>query len=92
LETFSQDFRAEFSRHGKVRLLIHMPKIPSTESGAIWEDLKLSRYRDNTERYAIVGDSAQPEWGTKVGDVLIGGEVRHFESSREEEAWRWIRA
>jgi hypothetical protein len=27
-------------------------------------DLKLSRYRDNIERYAIVGDSALLEWGT----------------------------
>jgi SpoIIAA-like len=91
-EAFSEEFRAEISRHGKVRLLIHVSEIPSMESGAMWEDLKLSRYRDDIERYAIVGESALLEWGTKLGDVLIGGEVRHFDPSREEEAWRWIRA
>ena len=91
-EAFSQEFRAEISRHGKVRLLIHVPEVPSMESGAMWEDLKLSRYRNDIERYAIVGESAPLEWGTKLGDVLIGGEVRHFDPSREEEAWRWIRA
>ena len=91
-EAFSQEFRAEISRHGKVRLLIHVPEVPNMESGAMWEDLKLSRYRDDIERYAIVGESALLEWGTKLGDVLIGGEVRHFDPSREEEAWRWIRA
>ena len=91
-EAFSQEFRAEISRHGKVRLLMHVPEIPSMESGAMWEDLKLSRYRNDIERYAIVGESALLEWGTKLGDVLIAGEVRHFDPSREEEAWRWIRA
>ena len=91
-EAFSQEFRAEISRHGKARLLIHVSEIPSMESGARCEDLKLSRYRDDIERCASVGESALLEWGTKLGDVLIGGEVKHFDPSREEEAWRWIRA
>jgi hypothetical protein len=40
----------------------------------------------------VVGDNALLEWGDELGDVLIGGEVRHFDPSRYEEAWRWLRA
>ncbi len=90
LEAFSEEFRAKISRYGKVRLLVHVPETPSMESGAVWEDLKLSRYRDDIERYAIVSESDLLERGTKLGDVLIDGEVRHFDPSRDEEAWRWI--
>jgi hypothetical protein len=39
-----------------------------------------------------VSDSAIFEWTEKIVDAFVGGEVRHFEDSRYEEAWRWLRS
>ena len=61
------------------------------EPGALLEDLKLTPYANDLERHAIVGDSSFVAWAEKLGGALISGEVKHFEDSRYEEAWNWIR-
>jgi hypothetical protein len=43
-------------------------------------------------RDAIVSDSTLIEWAQKIGALFIGGEVRHFEDSQYEEAWRWLQS
>jgi hypothetical protein len=39
-----------------------------------------------------VSDSNLFEWTAKIAEAFIGGEVRRFEDSRYEEAWRWVRS
>jgi len=39
-----------------------------------------------------VSDSNLLEWTSKIAEAFIGGEVRRFEDSRYEEAWRWLRS
>ena len=88
----SEDFKSAIAEHGGVRLLIRMPEVPKAELGALWEDLKLLPYAKDVERYAIVGDNSMLAWGEKLADPVFAGEVKHFESSRTEEAWRWLRS
>ena len=92
VRTISEEFKAAVAEHGKVRALVRMRRIPCMGLGAWVEDLKLTPYAKDVERYAIVSDSALFDWAAKIGDAFTGGEVRHFEDSRYEEAWRWLRS
>ena len=56
------------------------------------EDFNLTPYAKDVERYAIVSDSNLFDWTAKIGEAFIGGEVKRFEDSRYEEAWRWLRS
>lgn len=88
----SEEIKAAVAEHGKIRLLIRMNEVPKMGLGALAEDLKLAPYAKNLERYAIVSDSAPVEWAEKLGDIFISGEVKHFEDSQYEEAWRWVQS
>jgi hypothetical protein len=89
-EALSKEFKVVIAKYDKARLLLRMNEIPRMELGAVAEDLKLAPYAGEIERYAIVGDSAVVEWVEKLGGSLISGEVKHFEDSQYEEAWRWV--
>ena len=92
VRTISEAFKAAVAEHGKVSALVRMRRIPSMELGAWVEDFKLAPYAKDVERYAIVSDSNLFEWPAKIGEAFIGGEVKRFEDSRYEEAWRWLRS
>ena len=87
-----EEFKAAIAEHGKVRVLIQMRRIPRMGLAAWVEDFKLTPYAKGVERYAIVSDSNLFEWTSKIAEAFIGGEVRRFEDSRYEEAWRWVRS
>jgi hypothetical protein len=92
VQTLSEEFKAAIAEHGKVRVLVQMRRIPRMELAAWVEDFKLTPYAKDVERYAIVSDSNLFEWTSKIAEAFIGGEVRRFEDSRYEEAWRWLRS
>ena len=92
VRTISEEFKAAVAEHGKVRVLVRMRRIPRMGLGARAEDFKLTPYARDVERYAIVSDSNLFEWTAKIGEAFIGGEVKRFEDSRYEEAWRWLRS
>ena len=88
----SEEVKEVVAEHGKVRLLVRMNEIPNVGLGALTERLKLAPYVSDIERYAIVGDVSLLEWAQSLGDALISGEIKHFEDSQYEEAWRWVQA
>jgi SpoIIAA-like len=92
VRTLSEEFKAAIAEHAKVRVLVRMRRIPRMELAAWVEDFKLTPYAKDVERYAIVSDSNLFEWTSKIAQAFIGGEVRRFEDSRYEEAWRWLRS
>ena len=92
VRTLSEEFKAAIAEHGKVRVLVRMRQIPRMELTAWVEDFKLTPYAKDVERYAIVSDTNLFEWTSKIAEAFIGGEVRRFEDSRYEEAWRWVRS
>lgn len=87
---FAEEFEAAIERHGKARLLVYIPELPILTPSALWEDLKLIRCRNDIERYAVVSDSSVLEWTSKLADALSTGEVRQFDTSQYEDAWRWL--
>ena len=92
VRTLSEEFKAAIAKHGKVRVLVRMRRIPRMGLGAWVEDFKLTPYAKDVERYAIVSDTNFSEWASKIAEAFIGGEVRRFEDSRYAEAWRWVRS
>lgn len=92
VRTLSEEFKAAIAEHGNVRVLIRIHRIPRMGLAAWVEDFKLTPYAKDVERYAIVSDSNIFEWTSKIAEAFIGGEVRRFEDSRYEEAWRWVRS
>jgi hypothetical protein len=92
VRTLSEEFKAAIAEHGKVRVLVRMRQIPRMELAAWVEDFKLTPYAKDVERYAIVSDTNLFEWTSKIAEAFVGGEVRRFEDSRYEEAWRWVRS
>lgn len=91
-ENLAGEFKTVVAEHGKVRLLLHMNEVPNMALSTMAEDLKLAPYATDIERYAIVGDSTVVEWAENLGGSFIAGEVKHFEDSQYEEAWRWVQA
>ena len=92
VENLSREVKEVVAEHGKARLLVRMNEIPSVGLGALAERLKLAPYVSDIERYAIVGDVSLLEWAQSLGDALISGEIKHFEDSQYEEAWRWVQS
>jgi hypothetical protein len=92
VRTLSEEFKAAIAEHGKVRVLVQMRRLPRMGLAAWVEDFKLTPYAKDVERYAMVSDSNLFEWTSKIAEAFIGGEVRRFEDSRYEEAWRWVRS
>lgn len=91
-DNLAEEFKSVVAEHGKVRLLLRMNEVPNVTRGTMVEDLKLAPYANGIERYAIVGDSAVMGWAETLGDAAISGEIKHFEDSQYEEAWRWVQA
>ncbi len=91
-DNLAEEFKTVVAEHGKVRLLLRMNEVPNITLSTMAEDLKLAPYANDIERYAIVGDSTTVEWVEKLGGSLIAGEVKHFEDSRYQEAWRWVQS
>lgn len=88
---FADEFAAAIARHGKVRLLVYLPELPWLDPVALWENLKLARYRNDLDRYALVSDSPVIELSSRFVDILSAGDVRQFGTARLDEAWDWLR-
>lgn len=77
VRTISEEFKAAVAEHGKVRALVRMRRIPRMGLGAWVEDLKLTPYARDVERYAIVSDGDLFDWAAKIGGGVHrrGGEA-----------------
>lgn len=76
-------------RHDKVRILIEMEDCQGWDIGAAWDNLKFGFQHDHQcERCAVVGEKKWQKWMTKLAKPFFN--VRYFDPSQREEAWRWI--
>jgi len=61
------------------------------EMKAMWEDAKFGmQHRSDFAKIAIVGGPQWVQWGVKVGERFIDGEVRTFAPEELEEALIWV--
>ena len=50
----------------------------------------LVRFRDDIDRYAVVGDNRLYDAMASVADKFMDMEIRHFSLDDEQEAWNWL--
>ena len=87
------EFTAE-KNHGHMRLLVKLDKEASTqELYKIWEEAKHGlNHHDDYERIAIVGNL--PEWfelNKIMHSFFDNAEIREFDESHIDDAWRWVK-
>ena len=62
------------------------------ELGALWEDAKFGlKHKNDFERVGVVGASRWMDWGVRIGDRLMDGELRTFPSEQADAAWTWVK-
>ena len=77
---------------GSVRLLFSFDNLRKVTPEAIWEDLKFTtRYKDDIERVALVGNGALEAWISTAFDPVLRLEVKHFDKEEADQAWEWLR-
>jgi len=78
----------------KVRCLFLMTEeFHGWELGAAWDDAKFGvQHRNDSEKVAVVGGPRWVEWATKLGALIMSGEVKTFSSGQLEEAWDWVKS
>jgi hypothetical protein len=88
LDHLSRVIRREHS----VCLLIKLPEEPEhTELVALNDKLRFFRdHADRIERYALVTSKRSLKWASRAANVLSPMDVRPYELSEEEAAWRWL--
>jgi len=90
-EHFVPAVDAAVASHGKVRLLAHFTDFHGWDLHALWDDIKFSTTHCNKiDRVALVGDKRWEEWMAKVCKPFTMAQVRYFDASRIEEAWKWL--
>lgn len=79
-------------REQSVCLLVKLPEEPEhTQLAALNERLRFFRdHADRIERYALVTSKTSLKWASRAAHVLSPMEVRPYELSEEDEAWRWL--
>lgn len=80
--------------YGPVRILFEMaPEFDGWTPGALWEDVRFDLTQNQQmTRAAMVGDERWEEALTKLAQPFAHAEVRYFDLSEREEAWRWLRS
>jgi hypothetical protein len=87
-----REIRRVLDEHGKVRLLLHLGDLAIPELKAALEDLKLTpQYVKDVERLAVIGHESWHDWLAKATRLFTRGEVRYFDASDLDEAWRWVK-
>lgn len=76
-----------------IRVLCEIEDFDGAELEAVWEDLKFGlRHFSDIERMALVGREKWLEWAASLGNhFLMKTDLRFFELSRVDEAWKWLR-
>ena len=77
----------------KPALVIFMGAFKGYESaGAIWADMKVdARHANDFSRVAMISDRKWIEWGTKTANLVMGTELKWFDTDDREAAVTWAR-
>ncbi|MHC4937961.1 MAG: SpoIIAA family protein [Planctomycetota bacterium] len=81
-------------QHAKVRVLLDCDEdFRGWEPQALWDDAKFGiQHRDQFERLALVGGSLMAQWGVKVANHFVKGELKTFDEGEFDPAWAWLTA
>lgn len=90
-EALARDIQAQIARGEQVRMLVDYTAFGGVELAALDEDLRMARFIDHFERFAVVSDRRLFGWLTAVADAVMGLKIRHFEPGDMQAAWAWLR-
>jgi len=91
MQQIIRELEGTIAEFGKIRVLIDLQAFPYGDLGALWEDLKFTvRHTKDTERLAVIGDSAWIKGSIRLFDALTATECRYFDHSEVEQAWSWL--
>jgi hypothetical protein len=95
MTAFVRELTPALASPGQIRLLGRIEHLGGLVPGAITESgllpLKQSLFR-RLERYAIVGGPRWLKRYVRIAQSVSKIDVRHFDESREQEAWQWLDA
>lgn len=75
----------------KKKALIRIGNLEGYEPVAFFKDLKFTtENRSKFEKAAVIGRADWQKLMAAAGDKIINGEVRYFDTQKEEEARRWL--
>ena len=76
---------------GKVRLLIMLADFHGWDLHAAWDNLTFNlKHHADFERIAMVGNHTWEKWMASFCKTFMKAEVRCFENSEIEDAWKWL--
>ncbi|MCA9068779.1 MAG: STAS/SEC14 domain-containing protein [Planctomycetaceae bacterium] len=76
---------------GKVRMLAAFHDFQGWDAQALWDDIKFATtHCTKIERLALVGEKDWESWMAKVCKPFTMAEVKYFDSSEIDAAWKWL--
>lgn len=89
---FLPELDKKFAQHGKLNALFLMDEgFEGWDLKAAWDDTRVGlAHRSDFTRLAIVGGPEWVRWCIRLSGFLLKGEVRLFDLSDLESAWKWI--
>lgn len=93
-QTFIPALEAALAGGGQVRAVILLDEsFTGWDAHAAWDDAKFGlAHRKDFSKIAMVGDSAWPKWGAKLGDHFIAGTIKAFGQDQLDQALEWVGA
>lgn len=90
-EVFIPELTKLIDQFGKIRSVIYLdPDFDGWELGAMWDDAKFGlKHRKDFEKIAVVGASKWIEWGIRLGNHLMEGQMKTFDKDQLDEALAW---
>ena len=80
-------------KNDTINLLFQVEDFEGENLPAMWSDLKYGiKTYGAVERWAVVGNKKWLKIMTNVSKPFIKGEIKYFEDSETDKAWKWLRA
>lgn len=81
----------EIAKHGKSRVFCDLRDVKEIEGKAIWDDFKFGiHHLKDFDRMATVGDQWWMSPLMSMSKPFFKVELKHFESEKYDDAWKWI--
>ncbi|MEA2100466.1 MAG: STAS/SEC14 domain-containing protein [Campylobacterota bacterium] len=75
-------------KNPKIKVLIDATEFDGWEARAIWDDLRFGmEFKDLFTKVAFIGTQSWEEYGVKIGNWFMSGEIKYFESSVDAHIW-----
>jgi hypothetical protein len=80
-------------QYGKARVVMYMDEnFKGWNANAMWDDMRFGMsHRHDFERMCIVGGPKCVEWGTKLGKLMMSGEIKYYPANAYDEAVAWTK-